>query len=792
MIKFLEPTEQSAPQAPSLDKVDDLPVDRYLLNVNKLIKDEAESPEAKVRAQTIVQMCRRYRGATPSDLFGYWRNGNWADSPRFASLHGTNVFQALVHAAEAGFMQARISLDVSAKVNSFQNRAIEKIARSIYEVLDKTDWAEQERSIFFASILKLNAFVISRFNKAGGPELPVPQFSPTAYQHGGMWVCPNCYASGEYREGAETCPQCGGQTSMLQDPEQVQDYLVSGYGKQPVGMVETVVADALTLTLDDRKGKAVSVEECEWAQWRYLAAKSELKKLYPHLKLEKKPEWSYPTRLLMALKRYESGEAMPKSEFERQQYEVQQDWYDRTIYEGYVSPTDFQLGNFQIRAGQRLADVLPEGAVVGYVNGEVAFVDGEDKNYSIKTMTWLEDPTSIYGLGARAGLPLQKKINQLDNMAMEGEARSLKGAVVYDPQAVDGANLEGANTNIPLRPDFTSGGNPLKNFVMPLNVSGLSVASMSFLASQVDTMQRVMGIPDVSLGEGDPYVQTASGQSLVAQRASGLLIPAKIAEGNMKIGWLKDQLRLMQKYYSPEALLKFGSRYGKEWLDDEVAAFFEAPDVCEALAIEIVEGSEIPESRQEKQQKLRADIANGFIPLTPQLQTKLAQQAGYDGIDVNFYESNEKLAEKRLNWVKDTVNNPQLEQQYQMIEMQLTDPKTGMRMTDISGNPVPNPLVQQLLLGPVLKVNRQAENHQQQFEFWQERTRQFLSAGQQQPGILIAVCDAMMTQHKGMAFQQMAEAQTLMGLAQAPMQIGGQVIANQLAPPEPKEKSSKK
>ena len=160
MIKFHESAEDS-PQD-SLGKYSDMPLDEYLLSIDQLIKDETETPEAKVRAQTIVQMCRRYRGATPSDLFGFWRNGTWADSPKFAQLHGTNVFQALVHGAEAGFSQARIGLDISAKANNFKNRSVEKIARSIYEVLDKTQWTETtEAKIFFGAMLKLNAFTIS-------------------------------------------------------------------------------------------------------------------------------------------------------------------------------------------------------------------------------------------------------------------------------------------------------------------------------------------------------------------------------------------------------------------------------------------------------------------------------------------------------------------------------------------------------------------------------------------------------------------------------------------------------
>lgn len=788
MIKFTEPAEPT-PQEP-VGKYSETPVDKYLLSIDRMIKDETETPEAKVRAQTIIQMCRRYRGATPSDLFGFWRNGVWADSPKFNQLHGTNVFQALVHGAEAGYLQTKISLDIAAKANNFENRSVEKIARSIYEVLNKSQWTEtHESEIFFGAMLKLNAFAISRFNKDGGPELPVPEFEPVAYQQGGMYVCPECYEAGDMAEDTGVCPACGAPTEVLENPQELQDQIVSQFGKIQAGKPEVVIEDALSVAVDDRAGACADITKAGWVRWVYFAQKAELQKLYPHFECKEKPDWSYSTRLKVAFKRYETGEAMPKTKFEKTQYEVKQTWLDRREYESYVSPVDFQLGSFSIAAGQKLSDVCPNGLVMGVVNNELLFIDAENKNKRVKSCVWLSDPTSFYGLGARAGLPIQKKINQLDNMAMEGEARSLKGSVVYQPEAIDGAHLEGANTNIPLKPDFSTAGEPIKNFIMPIEVSGLSAASLAFLGSQVETMQRVMGIPDVTLGEGDPSIKTATGQQLVSQRASGLLVPAKKSEASMKIGWLWDQLDIIQQYYSPEALVQFGSKYGEQWLADEVQAFFDA-ELENAIVIDMVEGSEIPESRFEKQQKLRNDIMAGFIPLTPKLQMKLAQQSGYDGIDVNDYESNCKLAEKRFDWVMENLMAPELEMAYQQFELQMTDPKTGARMMDQVGNKIMNPVVQQAMMAPVLQINKQAENLQQQFDFWSQKTRQLMASGLDTPQVIIALCDAMMTNYKMAAFEETMKAQTLMGLAGAPMQVGGTMVQQALTPPEEKEKSS--
>jgi hypothetical protein len=300
-----------------------------------------------------------------------------------------------------------------------------------------------------------------------------------------------------------------------------------------------------------------------------------------------------------------------------------------------------------------------------------------------------------------------------------------------------------------------------------------------------------MGVPNVTLGEGDSTVQTATGATLVNQRASGLLVPAKKSEGDMKAGWLKDQLDLIQTFYSPEALLAYGSRYGKEFLEDEINAFFSCK-LDDAITIEIVDGSEIPETRSDKQMKLRNDIAAGFIPLTPELQMKLAQQSGYDGIDVNYYESNCKLAEKRMAFVKENYYQPEAEMQYQQAEAMLTDPKTGQRLTDEMGNKVPNPITQMAISNPALKPNAQAENHEQQFQYWAGMTRELLASGSPVPMVVVDICDAMMSAHKFAAFAEQTKAQTMMGLSQMPVQMGGALAMQAVAPPEPKENNSEK
>lgn len=775
MLTFL-PTHKNKEETFSTPNVSEQNPQQFFLSVAKKIKTENESERARYEAQDIFVMCCRHRGRTPNDNFGFWREGVYCTSPAFATLHGTNVFQMLIRAAEANFNQIDIKLDITANRNNSQTRAVVKIAKRIYEILKERQWTETaKQSAFYANILMLNAFYISRFDKSKGIELPFPDYEQVAYEEGGTFVCSECYASGEFSSVQEyACPECGGETlSVIDDPVQTQDYLIAGFNTKKTGETEMIVADGLDVSVDP-DGKPSDISSCRWVEWRYLAQKSELKRLFPHLSLTAKSEWSYQTRLKMGLKRYTNGESYPDSPFDKQTYEVRQIWLDLTEYESYVSPVDWKLGNFAVQAGIPLGKQHPNGIVIGVTGQELAFCDDENKNKRVSASLWLSDGVSFSGLGAKSGLLIQKKINHLDNMAMEGEARSLKGSMLYNPLAVDGAMLEGANTNIPLRPDYVMDGQGFNNVAFPVKVDGLSQESLIFLASQKQTMQEVMGVPDVALGQDTSTDKTFGGQALRSRNAAGLLIPAAQSQARAMELWFSGQLDIIQNFYAPEGLKEFGAEYGEEWTQDEIEAFYSA-DFDRDILIAYRPGSEIAESRFDRQQRLRADIAAGFVQLTPEIQAQLAGESGYEGFDSGNYESNRKLADKRYDYLNENLTPPD-EQEFLLQETYLIDPVTGMKLTDETGNPLPNPVVQRILAIPELAILKEIENHPQMVEFWGDKARNLAASINKQSPLLIAVCVQMVNRHNQAIFELSMKNRTLAGLAGAPTALGNKML----------------
>lgn len=759
----------------SLDKkTSDKSPKEFFLDICKIFDKETNSRESKIRYEIIIQMCRKFRGATPSDLFGFWENGVWLDSPKFNKLHGTNVFQSLVRAAEAGYLQSRISLDIKALTNTIESKRIEEIARAIYEYLE-TEWTNLERQIFFASVLRLNAIAISYFDKTQGFDIPIPVYVESQSVSGGTAVCVTCgYNESYIDEIPSQCPECGGQMEPFSEPEVTELSVVSGFTSEKSGKPCTIITDALDVTVDDSYGVSSDISKSSWVQYRRLVHKTKLKYLYPHLELNEKPKWSYPTMLKMGFKRYVNGTYYPKEDFEKELYEVKQCWIEPSLYADYVSPVSEKIGNFTIKQGESLVEKFPEGIMFVVVGKEIAEITGENKNRRIKSCVWLSDPSSFYGLGVRAGLQIQKKINQLDNIAMEGEARSMKGSLIYSPHAIDGSKLEGANTNIPLRPEFSTNGVPLNHFIREIEVSGLSQQSLMFLSSQVDTMQRVMGIPDVLLGEGDSRVKTATGQQLVAQRAMGLFIPPKKSEAEMKRGWFRDQLDLIQKYMSPVSLKRYGTMWGESWTEEDLEIFFQV-NLDDILNISITNDSEIPETRAEKQAKLRNDIAAGFIPLTPQIQMKLIQQSGYDSLDVGDFYSNDRLAQYRYSKLLSIAANEEILSQFEIANSAMESGQ--IPSVNEAGQKMANPLVETVLQDKVFRVMDETEQHQQHISFWSAKARKHAASDAPEAQFLVAACEEMVVKHKLAAFNVSARESSLAGLSQAPVEAGSAVTS---------------
>lgn len=748
----------------------------FLLSFARKIDKEDEEAQ-RVRINSMYAMCRRHRGVTPSDLFGVWNDSGsrWLEHESFADLHGTNVFQSLIRGAEANYTQAQVKLEVKATSNNFQNRSTEKIAKGIYDVLAQTHWTETiEQQFFYAMILKNNGFIISRFNpNKGKSKLKMPQFAEQNFETAGTYICAKCESSGEFTsETGYRCQQCGNEDNLMvmDEPSLASEEIVSFEAEKNAGETETVIADGFDIRFDDSRSECAGFGDAQWLEYSYPCDKEELKRLYPHLKdLDKTPTWTLPFQWKMALKRYQPSAVIPLNEFDKRVHLVREIYLEPNMYADYVSPEQTTIGEYQIGINGMLIEDFPDGIVFGVVNNEVAFLDKGCFKKSVKMGVWLADATSAHGLGAKAGIPIQKKINHLDNLNMEGIDRALRGAIVYDQNAISGTSLEGSNTNIPLRSDFDRAGTPISDYFAPLNVSGLSQDVMMYLQTQMDVIQKVMGVPDAAIGETDPNNKTYGGQILEANRAAGLLVPAKKSQARAMEGWCLDQLRLVQQHYTPERIKnEFGSRCSEDWLDDELEAFLSA-DLEKAILIKYAEGSEIPQTREQKEAKLAGMLTAGLLPPTPANLNKLVSQSGLDGLDVGDYESNLKVAQKRWTFANESYKqaSEQLDgmfQQYQMMINGAVDPMTGQ--------PLPNPVLMQFLSHPTMQVVDEAEEHPIHEDFWKGKTRELLGSSNDPSPLMVEVCRAMIVRHQQGQFAQTTKAQTLAALTQMPVQQG--------------------
>lgn len=773
-------TQTGQPAEPSK-----LPLDKYLLSLKKNLTDTYKD-QAETRINNIVTSCRRYRGSSPSDLFGFFSGRGWATHKAHFELHSTNQFQSLITGASVSYLSAKIQLDVTATSQDPRSRSIEKISKGIYKTIDTRDWNEiSEKQMFFGGVLQLNYIIESRFNKDCDDEkLKIPKFSQVPMTTGGQYVCKNyqCNQNGPMSDIEQNgaCPQCQSPVEVLSPPVTQPVDVHTGYDEIPAGATEMEVSGGWYWEVDPGNTECSNIKKARWVKKYQIVHVDELKRKYPHLKCEARTPFSYAMKWILAFERGKDNALGIEGKEDLEKREVQKFWFDKDMVEGYISPSFYQVGNFQIQPGQKLTDVCPDGLVTAFTGEEICYIDNEDKRNTLTAGCWKDDPTSFTGLGVLSAIPIQKKINRLENILWEGLTRSMFGSVIYNPEAFENGKLEGNNRNIALKKGWPQN-QPIDYYFRELNISGFSPQVQEYLQLQFDLMQKIMGVPDAAIGEADTSNTTYGGQQLLANRATGLVIPAKKSQAKAKEDWLLQQLQLVQKYYAPERIVKMGGRFGEAWTEEDIQAFMSA-DLCNEIIIEYKEGSEVPQTRAEQEQKLGALYGLGVFqegnPTKPEILKELVDLSGVNvSIDFNGYDSNNKLAERRYEIMKEAIDsNPNADQ----IFMQM---QAAAGINPQTGQPNPNPFIGQILANPTMQVGPDSENHQQMIDFWSRQMRNE-KANIKTSVAFVAGMQSMIWAHQNAATQAGMTQNAIAGVSQLPSTLGAKAVESAFTPPE--------
>lgn len=685
----------------------DLPFDEFVKQKCDYI-DRVNEDAERERIHLYVTLSKRYRG----DHFGFFasdNSGQWIDV-RDPGLKKVNVIAPVVRANNKNWMEAAVRLEVSPSTSDPEVAGGADIAQALIDRLSTRDWNEQvEEMISELAQLSSAYFMYSRFNKQLGPVMRVPTMARQDHRQDGAFALEGLQTFGDYEE-------------------------LNG------GDTETEIYTSYEMKADERNAKGGNLSKSRWLRNNYLVYRNELEELRPWALLNGRGGgWSEGLRQQRALETSaQTGDNLGGDERDgagdrdEDLLDFRRYWLDPKAVAGWVCPRDFTLGSaedgytFTIRAGQTFDDVFvdEEGAPVPFeglylerVGDELLYVGNEDFRKHWSVGHWQMDANAFWGKAQEDLLDLQEMRIEMVNIFFQAGMTMSLPPLIIDGLLFDGEDfVNDPGKIIRTRKGFNRDGKPISDFVHQLFPQGPGPDMFNFYHLLVQSTDESSGVAPVSVGMGDPHNKTLGGQQLLTQRAVGLLVPSQKNKARCKREWAYQQLELIQKYWTPDRYAPLKSKFGEEWKEADVEAFRKA-NIREDYDIGYVEGSEVPQSLEEREVKLVGLLTSGILqdPIVPlQLKQMLVRMAGID-YDVENYESEIRVCNARLRRMDAVIAQlKELGVGYLFDEMgPLVDP---------FGRPQIDPLaVQQVLYAPGCEIMPEADNLIVHMEFWKDQ-----------------------------------------------------------------------
>jgi hypothetical protein len=324
---------------------------------------------------------------------------------------------------------------------------------------------------------------------------------------------------------------------------------------------------------------------------------------------------------------------------------------------------DFELKNtkgeerFSVKAGKTLGEAKYEGKecdcppviCVRLINTTIIDIFVSDFREEFQYVSFLSNPSAFWGLFLYDIVSLQDIITHVLSIQVYHIRRNAITRLVYnrnsfDPEEFDKDRIPTKQTlppDIPISSQF--------GVVPALTMNG---EPMQMFMTMLETLSSVALTTPAMEGQAQPNEPYAA-QALQKQSSLGLLAPAERSKALAKVGWAKQQLKLIQEYWTEEDTEEM-LNLNPDWTEDFIMAFVKC-ELDRDLNINYKQGTEIPQSLIEREIKLQnmlnqlmalGGVADGTLAPPDAIKTvlnELFQSSGLD-IDVGDSESNLRLA----------------------------------------------------------------------------------------------------------------------------------------------------
>ena len=632
------------------------------------------------------------------------------------------------------WLSTRVQLEITSDSSDPMNMGGDRVAQSLFEKIYSTLWTDMEEyKMALYSQCSFNWFGVSGCTaRKARSSMKVPTVVKDSIDTDEPeYSCAECGASGPAvnlatEKGADLsqkqkCPNCGKMAAYVDSPTgDKKEVEVQGeYKEAPEVDNFFGVYPSFLFRVDEVNGKGADLRPCRFVNMNRLARRYELRELYGEdvtdgLDTSDGKSWTEPVKWWHAL---QSGSiATIKDSQKGKQGENADDdllqesiwWISPAAVANWKAPADFEVSKkcpFKIKKGQTIAEALGKKKFVGlYIvlcGKKVLWVDNESHNEVLVAGLWLMNGASFWGKGQQELNDIQEAANAFFTLFYEYGTHASVPHRVVDPAIFDKKDFKNRAGGISYTKKGAARNHPIRWYWEDLQPARLSPDLYQLWALLVQEGKEDIGrAPKASVGQGDAKNRTFGGQQLLTQRGLSSLIPSQKSKGAALKLFAKQHLSFIQRYWSNDQIRRVLVKRDQSWEDQDIEAFRNL-DLERDLSYEIVEGSDIPVTYAEKEQRLGQAIMSGVLwnPDIPvDLRVQFAKFARID-YDPDNVERERRHQTQVLKKIKDACAYMERHAQ-------------GYIITAESGTEVNPQVVNQILTLPGVEILVQTENLQ--------------------------------------------------------------------------------
>jgi hypothetical protein len=584
---------------------------------------------------------------------------------------------------------------------------------------------------------------------------------------------------------ALTCPTCQTNTLVMDQRARYesQDVLTGNYLRRDCGYMDTRIVSPLLIRFDSYNSLGFDYKNAAWFNYHPLVPVYELLSVAPHLaeKIETgQQRWSEAARWHFDLNNNTSSSTgysyRSKTYRLDELVEINVWWIAARACVGFREPSGFTLpiftvndqgewmetadAAFEIRAGETIEDAYQRqfqsfrGMVVITWDDQVIGVGDESFTEKWNGVPWTVDPQSGFPRGEERLLKLQDAATNVCSMGYGHIRKRGMPTLVADPlggfteQAIRGVGQPGSTIlRSQVSADVTD--QDWKKFLGYLDAPEMSQHAFQFIQFIIEIAKEESGVFNETVGNVEDQ-ETLGGRKMALNQSLSLMTPTQQAKALALVENTYIWLELWQRYAPDEAYTLIKGTYEEEWKPQDIAAF-KALDIRRELAVTVLDGTDIPRTQREMEERFLMAVNFGLFqepnPLPVQIRAHIIKSVLGIDFDIGNYEAYKRLAHRRYEVLKQELEILEPNEAFTIIP----EPMTGFPVRRL------RPEITASMMQDPRTAPRDTDEHLVFIEFYTDRINGL--AGAKEPDeVLIAACEEMISAHRAYVAAKAAQA----------------------------------